>query len=203
MIDVDHDGDLDLLVANGGVRRAASVAQPRRAHQNFWSDYTEPNQLFLNNGFGKLLPITSEHDDFLQGLAVSRALSAGDVDNDGDVDLLVTTLDQPVRLLLNRSEKRGHWMLLRLIDTALGGRDAYGAELTIVTPGKSFRALVSPGGSYLSSHDPRVHVGLGDTNSIDRIEIVWPDGQIEDFVGLSVDRVQTISRGQGAARSIK
>lgn len=192
--DVECDGDLDLAVANGRVVRSEFRAMSSVAE--FWKDYEEHNQLFINqNGAFRLRhstrdPLTSQKD-------VSRGLCVGDIDNDGDPDLLITNAAGPARLYRNDAQKRGHWLLLRVIDPSLGSRDAYGARVVLVSGEQKWLGLVQPGSSYLSSHDPRVHFGLGDTEKLDRVEVTWPDGTAEIFDGPSPDQQVTLRKGEG------
>src|SRR5262249_28857672 len=127
---------------------------------------------------------------------VSRGLVVGDVDNDGALDLLVTTVAGPARLYRNVAPKRGHWLMVRAIDPALR-RDAYGATITVEAGGRSRVGCVNPGQSYLSSHDPRVHFGLGDPGRVDAIRVLWPDGTEESFPGMAADRIVQLRKGEG------
>ena len=89
--------------------------------------------------------------------------------------------------------------MIRAIDPARGGRDAYGAEISIRAGKRRWLRLVNPGQSYLCSGDPRVHVGLGTLTRVDSIHVVWPDGEEETFPGQAVDRVITLRKGEGFA----
>ncbi len=86
---------------------------------------------------------------------MSRGLAWGDLDNDGAVDLLVTTIAGPARLYRNVAPKKGHWLMVRAIDPALGGRDALGAEITVVADGRRWLGWINAASSYLCSNDPR------------------------------------------------
>jgi hypothetical protein len=93
---------------------------------------------------------------------------------------------------------RGHWLTIRAVDPARGGRDAYGAEIIVEAGGRRWWRLVQPGASYLVSQDPRVHVGLGANTSVDAVRVLWPDGTEERFAGGPVDRVMVLKQGEGA-----
>src|SRR5262249_8972522 len=130
--DVDHDGDLDLAVVNGAVWRLGSrkLVDERGieiSSLSGWQAYAEPNQFFLNDGTGHFAELPSLGEPFCHRLEVSRGLAIGDVDNDGDIDLLVTTVGGPVRLFRNVARKHGHWLQIRVVEPRWGGRDAYGA----------------------------------------------------------------------------
>ncbi len=204
LVDFEQDGDLDLAVVNGRVRssRGTRVEDGASGHAksgSFWDAYVESNQLFLNNGQGQFALHGRFDEPFAAGREVSRALACGDVDNDGDVDLLVTNTAGAARLFLNNAPKPGHWLSVRVVDPALGGRDAYGAGVTVEAAGRQWRRAAVPGTSYLSSHDPRVHFGLGSATAVDRITIRWPDGLEESFPGGGVDRFVVVERGRGPA----
>jgi hypothetical protein len=111
--------------------------------------------------------------------------------------LLVANTGAPAQLLRNVAPNHGHWLLIRAIDPALGGRDAYGAELTVRARARHWARLVQPAYSYLVSNDPRAHFGLGPINAIDRIEVVWPDGTGETFPGGPTDRLLILRKGSG------
>jgi hypothetical protein len=121
----------------------------------------------------------------------------GDFDGDGALDLLLTSVAAPARLFRNVAPNRGHWLLVRAVDPALGGRDAYGAEVTVEAGGATRVGQVMPGQSYLSSCDPRVHFGLGSAARVERIGVAWPDGAEEDFPGEAADRVILLRKGSG------
>jgi hypothetical protein len=211
LADLEHDGDLDLLVANGKVQLTTSDAAKRSENASsesdplsFWRSYAEPNQLFLNQGRGSdgsvaFREIKSSREPFTSVVELSRALCTGDIDNDGDLDLLVTNGAGPARLFRNDAAKVGHWLMIRAVLPEFGGRDAYGAVITLRSKADalSWRQSVNPGSSYLSSHDPRVHFGLGPIGHIDEIQLRWPDGTEETFPGSDVDRHLVLRRGEG------
>jgi hypothetical protein len=197
--DFNHDGAVDLAVANGRIRRRATKIQPKLAPgvAPFWSAYAEPTQLFANNGDGRFREISSMNSALCGEALVGRGLAVGDFDNDGAPDLLLIGLASPARLLRNTAAPRGHWLGVRAIDPALGGRDAYGAEVIVEAGGRRAWRLVQPAYSYASSNDPRVQFGLGKVSAVDLIRVRWPDGVEETFPGGAADRYITVRRGAG------
>ena len=213
LIDLDHDGNLDLPMVNGLVIPCHSGFAPhgddtfqvRRDHianpETYWEDYYDRNRLMLSAG--KLVLTDGTVDvggDFTRAAGSGRALIRGDVDNDGDVDLLVTNSGSRARLYRNDFTKSGHWLKLRLFDDAKN-RDALGAEVRVESSTRSWTSVLSPADSYLASHELRVHFGLGNVDQIDRIVVLWPDGPVENcaesFLAEAVDLELTLRRGSG------
>ena len=190
--DLDHDGDLDLAVANGRVQRQPPL--PDAKLSAYWNVYAEPNQLFENVGNGKYEDLGDRAADFGVSIEVSRGLAFGDVDADGDLDLLVSNAASPARLYRNVAVKTGDWLIVRALDPERK-RDAHGAQVTVVAGGTRYVRLAHPGYSFLSSNDPRAHFGLPRGAAIERVEIRWPDGSQESFPGGPSNRVIVLEKG--------
>jgi len=189
-MDYDHDGDLDLVVVNGRVIRGTPLLNNEPAKH--WDAYSEPNLLFENNGRGGFIKVSDERSGWHR-IDNSRGLVFGDVDNDGDIDLLVTNDGGRARLFSNDLKKSGHWLVIDAIDPKLR-RTAIGAIITVVAGGKKQQRLVTRGYSYLSSNDPRVHFGLGSSDNVEEIIVQWPDGSEEIFEGVKADQAITLTR---------
>jgi hypothetical protein len=204
LADFDHDGFPDLAVVNGRVRRGANAVGSRAVLDldPFWWPYAERNQLFANDGAGGFRDVSPQNQPFCGVPAVGRGLAWGDVDGDGAVDLLVTSIAGRARLFKNVVPNRGHWLLVRAIDPALGGRDAYGARVTVQAGGKRRVAWVNPASSYASSSDPRAHFGLGPNQRVEAIEVLWPDGANEVFPPTAADQVRVLRKGTGKVHKI-
>jgi hypothetical protein len=192
--DFDNDGDLDLAVANGRIMRDTLLTGGNAPH--YWDHYAEPNLLFENDGHATFANVSARSGAFASLVENSRGLAFGDVDNDGDIDLLVVNEGGRARLLRNDVGHRGHWLLARAVDPRLE-RDALGARISVRAGGRTLRRIVAPAYSYLSSSDTRVHFGLGDAARVERIEVRWPDGRTESFPGGPADRILTLRRGEG------
>lgn len=203
LADFDHDGALDLAVANGRVARMKQDTVSAEARERlgvFWSQYAERNQLFANDGSGRFRDLSADNPALCGSGNVARGLACGDLDGDGAPDLLVTTVAGPARLYRNVAPGRGHWLMVRAVDPALN-RDAYGAEITVQAAGRRQLRWINPGTSYLCSNDPRAHFGLGQTTEVEQIEVRWPDGLVESFAGGRADQLRTLKRGEGRQRS--
>ncbi len=207
-IDLDHDGWSDLVIANGLVI-ACHLHFPPHGEEQFqvcrdtvtdpaayWRDYADQNQILLNLGGGRFRDASDMGGDFVSTTGSARALACADIDDDGDLDLLVTYCGQRARVFRNDVPKRGHWLEVRAIDPRLH-RDAYGAEIVVVTAERRFQRLAQPSMSYMASHDPRVHFGLGPAIRYESLIVHWPDGTSEQFEGNATDRAIEIQRGTG------
>ncbi|MGH9350307.1 MAG: CRTAC1 family protein, partial [Vicinamibacterales bacterium] len=187
LLDFDHDGLLDLYEANGRVG-----LQSERLSADL---YAEPNLLLRGLAGGTFEELRPRGGTAQPLVATSRAAAFGDVDGDGGLDILVVNRDAGAHLLRNVAPKRGHWLIVRVVEEH--GRDALGAELTLTAGARRIRADVRAAYSYLASNDPRVHVGLGTVTRVDGITVRWPDGMREAFGPFDADRVVTIRRGHG------
>lgn len=197
--DFDHDGALDLVVSNGGIRRRKGPARAPISPEipAFWTPYAEPAQIFANAGNGRLFEVSGSNPALCATAIVGRGLACGDFDNNGTPDLVLTGIGNSTRILHNRSTTRHHWIGIRAIDPAVGGRDAYGAEILVTAGPRRWWRLVQPAYSYASSNDPRVQIGLGTASRVDSILIRWPDGLEEEFPNGNIDRYLTLQRGTG------
>jgi hypothetical protein len=190
-LDVDNDGWLDLYIANGGVNIFLTLVQQRDPYP-----LHQTNQLFLNLGGGQFREITGKAGKVFELSEVSRGVASGDVDNDGDADLLVVNNNGRARLLINNQGDRQHWLGLRLVDKS--GRDALGARVRVERPKRGplwRRARVD--GSYASASDPRVLVGLASSATLGIVRVYWPSGRVEQWSGLEADRYTTLREGDG------
>jgi hypothetical protein len=183
--DFDLDGQLDFALANGRVSRRRDVSSTSA----LWTGYEERNQLFLGRGRGRFEDRTDAEDGLCGTPAVARGLACADFDDDGDLDLLVTAIDGPARLLENRAARRGHWFTVRAL---VGRRDALGAEVIVEAAGRLRKGWVQSAYSYLCASDPRAHFGLGDASRVDRVRVLWPDGSEGTFGPFEVDRSVTL-----------
>jgi len=201
--DVDNDGDLDLFVANGHIIDnialfregvAGSALAERR--------YAQPNHLYINDGMGRFEEI---HRDAGSGMAlvkVSRGSAVGDLDNDGDLDILIVNSNETADYLRNDSSAAG-WIELKLVGRS-SNRSAVGARVEISTltasgPRTVIRE-VTAGASYASTNDIRIHAGLGAIATAS-VAIRWPDGFRESLPDLPANRLYVIHQGHGAVGS--
>jgi hypothetical protein len=188
--DYDNDGNLDLLLGNG---------HPDLMVENRMPDvtYREPMLLFRNTG-GSFKNVSLQSGlAFSQSLA-ARGLALGDFDNDGAVDVLVAQNDGAPVLLRNNAGRRNHWLGVKLIGHK-ANIDAVGAKVSYQAGDLVRHQWKVGGGSYLSSHDPRMVLGLGQRTKIEWLEVKWPNpsGKTERFTELPIDRYITIEEGKG------
>ncbi len=188
--DYDNDGWLDLFIANGAVNIIpAQRGQP--------SPFRMRNQLFHNVN-GQFREVTSEAGPAFERAEIGRGAAFGDLDNDGDVDLVVTNNGGPVRLLLNQAQELGsanHWLSVRAEDGPKN-RFGVGALVGVERAGKpTLWRRVRTDGSYLSAGDVRVHFGLGAQPTITAIVVQWQDGTRERWTDIKSDRLVTLTRG--------
>ena len=191
-IDYDHDGWLDILAVNGAVfvdeeQERAGDPHPLR----------QPDQLFRNLGDGRFEEVTDQASPALAVPDVSRGAAFGDLDDDGDADVIVTNNDGPARLLVNQVGSRTPWLGLRLV-TGTPPRDALGARVGILRRGgPALWRRVGTDGSYASAGDPRVRVGLGDDGAVSGLEVRWTSGAVESFPAPPPGRYSVIAEGTG------
>ena len=191
-LDYDNDGRLDLVVTNGRVvfpPGADLAADPY--------PMAEPNLLFHNDGDGVFSDRSAEAGAAFTTPMVGRGLATGDVDDDGDTDLLVTASSGPVRLFLNRVGERQPWVGVRLVGTG-APRDMAGAiAIATLDDGRALRRRVAVDGSYASASDPRIVFGLGSAKAVTRVTVRWPDGSVEAWDSPPLGRYTTLRQGAG------
>ena len=194
-LDYDNDGRLDLLVVNGDVRTNESMARAKRANMIY--RLHQPNQLFRNLGNGKFQDATARAGAAFQLAEVSRGAAFGDVDNDGDTDVLVLNNNGPARLLINDRGSEKHWIGLRMLG-ANEKRDMLGTRVAVVRgQGPTLWRRARADGSYCSANDPRILAGLGDSTEISRVRAYWPSGRVEEWTDVVVDGYNTLREGTG------
>ena len=190
--DYDNDGWLDILAANGAVFVIKALADANDPHP-----LKERNSLYRNLGNGRFTEVSTRAGAVFQLTEVSRGAAFGDLDNDGDMDVVVTNNGGPVRLLLNNVGNRTRWLGLRLV----GGsppRDMLGARIGVFRrDGPPLWRRARTDGSYASAHDPRVLVGLGAARAVPRVQVIWPNGSVEEWTDLKVDQWLTLTQGSG------
>ena len=172
---------------------AAIASYPQVDDHELGFRFRQANHLFLNEE-GRFTEIGSSSGPGLAAVRSFRAAAFGDYDNDGDIDIFVTALDEPALLLRNDTTTNAHYLQLRLVGTK-SNRDGVGARVTVVTAGHKQIGERTGGGSYLSASDPRLHFGLGSAASVDRIEVRWPSGQRDVLRQVEADRLITVKEG--------
>jgi len=186
-LDYDNDTRLDLAIANGNVLSNA-------AHLRAGGRYAQRNLLLRNIG-GRFVNMKDQAGPGFALEQVSRALAAGDIDNDGDVDLLVTNNGDAPNLLVNDGGRRNA-LLVRIVGTK-SNRSGVGTRLVLTTGSHRQLREVQSGSSYLTQNDLRAHFGLGTASRADRLEIRWPSGVVDTVENVAANQIVTIREGAG------
>jgi hypothetical protein len=187
LVDVDLDTDLDLLLANGNVIEQIAFLQEGIT-------FRQPPQLFLNRGDGTFGAVREPRGPLADSM-LARALAVGDVDRDGDRDVLITENNGPAHLWYNNSTDR-HFLRIRLQGTE-SNRDGLGARLRATVDGLTMERRVRAGSSYLSQSEKTVTFGLGRQRNVSRLEVTWPSGQVESFEQVTPNQEVLLVEGSG------
>ena len=189
--DYDNDGWLDTLVVNGAIRPLEALAgrgDPYPLHQ--------VNQLFRNQGKGIFVEVTADAGPAFELSEVSRGAAFGDLDNDGDTDVVVSNNAGPARLLLNQVGATARWLGLELVD-GRGGSVPGTRVALVLADGTSLWRRAHTDGSYLSAGDPRVLFGLGAAGEAVEVQAHWPDGLVERWPAPAAGAYHALRRGTG------
>ncbi len=188
--DADLDGDLDVVVANGHVLDTVELS-------NKATTYEQRPFLFTNDGRGGFTEVGERSGSIFHGRYAGRGLAAGDVDDDGDEDLLLLQSDDSPLLLMNTTERAGTAsIVLRLVGTR-SNHDAIGAKVEVHLGDRVLHRAVRASRSYLSIHDRRLVIGAGRAAEIDRVRVTWPSGGVDEVASLPTDHSFTIEEGKG------
>jgi len=187
-LDYDHDGWLDILLANGDAHRLATqedlilknVPAPDAGGRRFVDAWRDAGRYFREKG-------------------VARGMAAGDLDNDGDLDVVVVRLDKPAAILRNDIDDGTHWLMVELVGTR-SNREGVGATVTARAGGLTLARQRMVGNNYLSTNDPRLHFGLGEHTEIDEITVRWPSGIVQQLNNVAVDQTITITEPKSPDR---
>jgi hypothetical protein len=188
-IDYDNDGWLDVIVVNGAVRHLSQQVQKGDPYP-----LKQRSQLFRNDRGRRFEDVSASAGPAFAQLQVARGAATGDLDNDGDADVVVFNNSGPARVLLNEVGNRRHWLGIRVIDTR-NKRDAVHARVALAGQRGAARS-VQTDGSYCAANDPRVLFGVADASAAQTVRVQWVDGQVEEFRNLAVDRYWILESGK-------
>jgi enediyne biosynthesis protein E4 len=184
-VDYDNDGWKDLFIVQSHVMDTIQINEPHLR-------YLESPLLLWNDHGKRFVDVSSESGEIFQQKWAARGMAVGDLDNDGRIDFVVTSIDGPARVLHNETPGRNHWVTLKL-GGVQSNRDGIGAQVKISTNAGDQYATATTASSYQSSGDRRVHFGLGPASSISRIEIRWPSGIRQVLTDVKADQVLTVT----------
>jgi enediyne biosynthesis protein E4 len=187
--DFDNDGYLDILQVNGHVQDDIQERQAGVRHE-------QPTLLFRNQRVGKFAEVGLKSGPPFSRPIVGRGAAWADIDNDGRLDVLITTNNGPALLWRNETPAPNHWLTLKLIG-GRSNRDGTGAMVRVTAGGITQRQMVRSGSSYLSQSDLRPHFGLGEQRTAD-VEIRWPSGTVDRVAGVPADGIRMVREGSGA-----
>jgi tetratricopeptide (TPR) repeat protein len=192
--DYDNDGDLDLFIASGHVYPQVDGRDPS-------TSYRQQNLLFRNEGDGRFIDVSNRSGPGLRKVRSSRGAAFGDYDDDGDLDVFVVNENDVPSLLRNDGGNARHWLKVRVIGSR-SNRDGIGGWVTVQADGRTQARQVRLSAGYLSSHDPRLHFGLGDRALVDRLDVRWPSGARQQLTNVPADRLVTISEERGLLSAV-
>jgi len=190
-LDLDNDGWLDLFLVNGHVYPEVQRVQTE-------AGYTQRKIVYRNLGNGRFQDVSERLGSPVTTPAAGRGAAFADLDNDGDIDVVVNNVHAEPDLFRLDLQPGAHWITLKLIGTR-SNRSAIGARVRLFSSDGVQLQEVRGGGSYFSQNDLRVHFGLGRSAVMDRIEIRWPNGLEEQWKSLEVDRIVTLTEGTRTA----
>jgi enediyne biosynthesis protein E4 len=189
-VDIDNDGWKDLILANGHVYPEVESGHTGEA-------FRQKRLLYWNRGDGQFYDLSPQSGSGISDAHASRGLAIGDLDNDGNEEIVIVNMGEPPSLLKNTSPTPGHSLTIRALTTT--NRDAIGARVTVVAGGQKQMDEVRSGGSYISQSDFRLHFGLGKASAAD-VSVRWPDGKIENLPAIAAGQIVTIQQGKGVVR---
>ena len=188
-LDFDNDGRKDIFIANGHV-------YPQIAGHKLHVSYRQPRLLYRNMGNGRFQDVSAGAGPGIITPNLGRGCAFGDLDNDGDIDIVVNNLDGPPSLLRNDGGNRNSWLMIKCIGTR-SNRSAIGARVRVVADGRAQIDEVMSGSGYYSQNDLRLHFGLGAADKVDLVEVAWPSGVKESFRNMEARQLIAIRESEG------
>jgi len=191
--DFDNDGWKDIAVANGHIYPEADQVGGNMA-------YAQPMLMYRNLGKGRFIDVSKKAGPGFEEKHLARGLALGDLDNDGNLEIVVNNINQPPTLL-RQSRARGNSILIQTVGTG-SNRDGIGARVSITVNGLTQMDEVRGGGSYLSHSDLRLHFGVGDSTKIDVLRIIWPSRREEVVSAVPVNHLIVLKEGAGISEKV-
>lgn len=185
--DFDADGDLDLFVANGDLHDQIEELMPGRT-------YAQPDKLFENLGNGEYRDVSASGGSHFARRLVGRGAAFGDLDNDGDTDIVIGNSGADLTVLENRATA-GHWLRLRLAGGEGNPADGQGARVVVEAGGRTLSRELFTARSYASASEAMLFFGLGPATAVDRVTVHWPSGRVDEYGDLAVDRRWSLPQG--------